>query len=120
MSQVGLVVVGAGLRAQVYARRAVQRGARIVAVAEPNQERRERFAAEFSVGAVFSDWREIDRKLADAAIIATPDRVHAEPAVALADLGYHLMLEKPMAPTEPEARRIAETVERNGVIFALC
>jgi predicted dehydrogenase len=120
MSRVGLVVVGAGLRAQVYARRAVQRGARIVAVAEPNQERRERFAVEFGVGAVFSDWRGIDRKLADAAIIATPDRVHAEPAVALADLGYHLMLEKPMAPTEAEARRIAEAVERNGVIFALC
>lgn len=39
--------------------------------------------------------------------------------MAFADLGYDLLLEKPMAPTEPEARRIVEAVERNGVVFAV-
>ncbi|MCU7728922.1 Gfo/Idh/MocA family oxidoreductase [Actinoplanes sp. KI2] len=130
MDQVGvnpvrLAVVGAGLRGQRYARRAVATGAgRPVAVAEPDAGRRERFAAEFGLdqSAVFHDWRELAAagRLADAAIVATSDREHSGPAIALADLGYHLMLEKPMAPTEDEAVRIAEAVERNKVIFALC
>ncbi|MFI5842967.1 Gfo/Idh/MocA family protein [Catenuloplanes sp. NPDC051500] len=125
MNQVSLVVVGAGLRGQGYARRAVSTGAaRVVAVAEPDEGRRTRFAAEFSLSpsAQFQDWEQLAAagKLADAAIVATPDRVHTGPAVALADLGYHLMLEKPMAPTEEESILIADAVSRNKVIFALC
>lgn len=125
MNQVSLVVVGAGLRGQGYTRRAVSTGAaRVVAVAEPDEGRRARFAAEYGIdpSAQFEDWQQLAAagKLADAAIVATPDRVHTGPAVALADLGYHLMLEKPMAPTEDESIRIAEAVQRNKVIFALC
>jgi predicted dehydrogenase len=125
VSQVSLVVAGAGLRGQAYCRRAVESGAaRLVAVAEPDDGRRERIAAEHGLPpeAVFRDWRDLAAagRLADAAIVATPDREHTGPAVALADLGYHLMLEKPMAPTEAEAIRIFEAVERNKVIFALC
>jgi predicted dehydrogenase len=52
--------------------------------------------------------------------VATPDRVHADPAVAFADLGYHILLEKPMAPTEDECRRIVDAVERSGVVLMVC
>ncbi|MFG1927225.1 Gfo/Idh/MocA family protein [Cryptosporangium sp. NPDC048952] len=123
MNQVSLVVVGAGLRGQGYARRAVSSGAaRIVAVAEPDAGRRARFADEFGVSAVYEDWTELAAagRIADGAIIATPDQQHTGPAIALADLGYHLLTEKPMAPTEDEAERIVDAVERNKVIFALC
>lgn len=119
-----LLVVGAGLRGQIYTRRAVANGASVVGVAEPDPGRRARFAAEFGVPAehVFADWRDLaDRpRLGDAAIVATMDRMHAEPTVLLAGQGYHLLLEKPMAPTEAEATRIAEAVERAGVLFAVC
>jgi predicted dehydrogenase len=121
---VKLLVVGAGLRGQSYTRRAVQAGAVVAGVAEPDPGRRARFAAEFAVPGehVFADWRELaDRpRLADAAIVATQDRMHAEPTVLLAGQGYDLLLEKPMAPTEAEATRIAEAVERAGVLFAVC
>ncbi len=125
VSQVSLVIVGAGLRGQGYARRAAQTGAgRVTAVVEPDPDRRTRFAAAYSIPDqhVYRDWTELAAagRIADAAVIATPDRLHAQPAVALADLGYHLMLEKPMAPTEAEAVRIADAVGRNKVIFALC
>jgi predicted dehydrogenase len=115
-----LVLVGAGQRGVGYARRAVATGAgRIVAVAEPSPARRERFAAEFGAAA-FADWREIDRRLADAAIVATQDRDHEGPAVHLAGLGYHLLLEKPMAPEEESATRIASAVDDAGVMLAVC
>ncbi|GAA3208724.1 Gfo/Idh/MocA family oxidoreductase [Actinocorallia longicatena] len=125
MSRVSLAVVGAGLRGQTYARHAVASGAgRVVAVAEPDRHRRESAAAEFGLPPerVFTGWAELAGagRLADAAIIATQDRMHLEPAVRLADQGYHLLLEKPMATSDAEAAPIAEAAERNGIILAVC
>lgn len=122
---VTLAVIGAGLRGQSYARHALETGrARVVAVAEPDPLRRASLAAQHGVPPdnVFADWRELlDRpRLADAAIIATQDRMHLEPAVRAADLGYHLLLEKPMAPTEADATAITEAADRNGVLLAVC
>jgi predicted dehydrogenase len=122
---VTLALVGAGLRGQTYARHAVATGqGRVVAVAEPDPRRRASVAAEFEIPAdrVHADWAELAAagRLAEAAILATQDRLHLAPAVALADLGYHLLLEKPMAPTETEAAEIAAAAVRNGVILAVC
>ncbi|MFF0869134.1 Gfo/Idh/MocA family protein [Nonomuraea sp. NPDC003560] len=122
---VTIAIVGAGSRGQIYARAAAADGrARIVAVADPDPARRARVAADHDLpdNACFAGWDELAAvpKLADAVVIATQDRLHVEPAVAFADLGYAILLEKPMAPTEPEARRIVEAVERNGVLFAVC
>jgi predicted dehydrogenase len=58
--------------------------------------------------------------MADAVLICTQDAAHAEPAIAFADLGYHVLLEKPMATTEADCRRIVEAVERADVAFAVC
>ncbi|NUR84907.1 MAG: Gfo/Idh/MocA family oxidoreductase, partial [Nonomuraea sp.] len=121
---VSIAVVGAGLRGQIYARNAVLGGnATIVAVAEPDPARRAAFVAEFGVPAegVFGAWEELAAvpRLADAVVVATQDRMHVGPAVAFADLGYDLLLEKPMAPSEEEARQIVAAVERNGVLFAV-
>jgi predicted dehydrogenase len=125
VTPVALLVVGAGQRGRAYARHAVRSGAgRVVAVAEPDPGRRDRFAREFGLPAdrVFDSWAELHgrERLADAAIVATQDRDHEEPAVLLAGQGYHLMLEKPMAPMAGPAARIAEAVQRAGILFAVC
>ncbi|MFG2002888.1 Gfo/Idh/MocA family protein [Spirillospora sp. NPDC048911] len=136
-SGVTLAVAGAGIRGSTYARRAPaapggvggrppsgRHGARVVAVAEPDPVRRERFAAEHGIPPerVFADWRDLAAagRLADGVIIATPDAEHAEPAVRFADLGYHILLEKPMATTEADAVAILAAVERNGSTLAVC
>ncbi|RVU27875.1 Gfo/Idh/MocA family oxidoreductase [Streptomyces antnestii] len=122
---VTLVVAGAGMRGMIYARRAVLEGrARIVALAEPRADIREAAAAEFGIdpSRVFADWRELAAagRLADAAVVATQDSMHTEPAVVFAELGYHLVLEKPMAPTEEESARIVAAAEKAGVMLAVC
>jgi predicted dehydrogenase len=122
---VTLALVGAGLRGQTYARHATASGrGHVVAVAEPDRRRRENAAAEFGIPAerVFADWVELAAagRVADAAIVATQDRLHRAPAVRLAGLGYHVLLEKPMAPTEGEAAEIAAAALHNGVIVAVC
>jgi len=125
MPEVTLALVGAGLRGQTYARHAVATGrARVVAVAEPDPVRRAAAMAEFQIEPQhsYASWSTLaaSEKLADAAVIATQDRMHRDPAVALAGLGYHILLEKPMAPTEPEATEIAAAAVKAGVIFAVC
>ncbi|MFD9333947.1 Gfo/Idh/MocA family protein [Streptomyces sp. NPDC060028] len=124
-SGVTLAVVGAGDRGVWHARWALAhpQRARVVAVAEPRKVRRERFAAEHGLdaGAVVDDWRVLASRgrVADAVLICTLDREHLEPVLAFAALGYHIMLEKPMALTEDECRRIVAAVEDAGVILAV-
>ncbi|MEV6156531.1 Gfo/Idh/MocA family oxidoreductase [Nonomuraea sp. NPDC052129] len=125
MRMLTLAVIGAGLRGTGYARLAREGGlAEIVAVAEPDQDRRADFAAEHGIPAerAFADWRDLlaGERLADAVIVATQDRLHLQPTVRAAELGYHILLEKPMAPTEEDAAAIAAAADRNGVILAVC
>jgi predicted dehydrogenase len=125
MAGVTLALVGGGLRGQLYARGAVGSGtARVVAIAEPDPVRRSALGAEFAVPAehLYAGWAELAEagRLADAAIIATQDQLHTAPAVRLAELGYHLLLEKPMATTEEDARAITAAAQRNGIILAVC
>ncbi|MEU0096537.1 Gfo/Idh/MocA family oxidoreductase [Kribbella sp. NPDC006257] len=125
MTGVTLALVGGGLRGQLYARGAVgDGGARVVAIAEPDPVRRSALGDEFGVPSEhrYADWADLAAagRLGDAAIVATQDQLHTAPAVRLADLGYHLLLEKPMATTEEDARAITAAAHRNGIILAVC
>lgn len=115
-----LVFLGAGNRGLAYARYAHALGARIAAVAEPRPERREVFREAFGAR-TFSDWRELLHAplLGEGAVVALPDRLHAEAAVALMEKGYHLLLEKPIAPTWPEVEQVAQTKEQTGRMVAV-
>ncbi|AWZ03905.1 MULTISPECIES: Gfo/Idh/MocA family oxidoreductase [unclassified Streptomyces] len=125
MPPVSLLVIGAGERGTGYARWALDHPDRatVVAVAEPREVRRTRFAATHGIapeGAV-ADWKDVlaRGKIADAVLICTPDRLHVEPAVAFAALGYPILLEKPMALDEDGCREIVAAVERSGVMLAV-
>ena len=126
MSQLTIAVIGAGGRGNAYAGyfKKFPGEGKVVAVAEPREDYLARFADAYDVpaGMRFRDWTELAEKdrLADAAFICTPDRVHTGPAVALAEKGYHLLLEKPMAPTLAECSAIADAVVGNGVTSAVC
>lgn len=101
-----LLVIGAGSRGlTVYADYAARHPDefRVVAGAEPRVHYRQQLQQRHGISpdALFEDWRLLlDRpKLADAAVIATQDADHLEPAIALLERGYDLLLEKPMDPT---------------------
>jgi predicted dehydrogenase len=122
---VSLLIVGAGSRGATFAGWAARRpdAARVVAVAEPRPAYRDRLGGEHGIAPArrFPGWREaVDAgRVADAAVIATLDREHAAPALALAAQGYALLIEKPLAPSEEECERIAAAVEQAGVIAAV-
>ena len=122
---VTLAVVGAGSRGSGYAGWAAGRPdrARVVAVAEPRGVRRARFAADHHLppAAVYPDWRDLlaAGRVADAVLVCTQDRMHTEPVLAFLAAGYHVLVEKPMAPTEAECRRMVAAAEQSGAVFAV-
>ncbi|CAB4024018.1 4,5-dihydroxyphthalate dehydrogenase [Paramuricea clavata] len=123
--QVTAVVVGAGLRGQNYANFALDFPSRlkIVGVAEPQKHRREKLQKSHDIPDEYAldDWSKLAilDKIADLAIISTQDHMHKDPAIAFANLGYHLLLEKPMAVKEIDCEQIAESCERNKVMAAV-
>ncbi len=126
MKAVNLAIVGCGARGRTYATFAKEfpQRAKIVAIAEPQDEIRERTAKTHNVTKekVFTDWKSFfaKEKMADAVIIATQDNDHVGPALAAFEKGYDVLLEKPMAPTLAECETIVEAADKAGVIFAVC
>ena len=59
--------------------------------------------------AYFSGWRELlDSGLVDVVSVVTPPNTHAEIAVAALERGVHVLVEKPIAVTVDDARRLVE------------
>ena len=126
MKKLSAVVVGFGGRGAVYARYAMEHPdeLEIVGVADPNPIRRETAKQRHNIpdDRLYITWEDLaaQPKMADFAIIGTQDNMHYAPALALIDKGYHLLLEKPMAPTPQECKEITEAAEKKGVKVIVC
>ena len=126
MKPITAVVLGAGSRGSIYSGFAREHSdqLRIVAVAEPRADRRNILAEELNIPESnrFESWQDLlDRpRMADCAFVCTLDDDHTAPAVKAMELGYHLLLEKPMSNTEEECRTIVETANRTGRSLAVC
>jgi len=53
----------------------------------------------------------------DAAVVATPNRTHGDLAVALLERGAHVLVEKPIAATVEDARRIIDAARANDRVL---
>ncbi|MBG7616185.1 Gfo/Idh/MocA family oxidoreductase [Brevundimonas sp. BAL450] len=53
----------------------------------------------------------------DCAVVATPNRFHADLGVALLEKGVHVLVEKPIAPTVQDAQRMIDAAKANGRVL---
>ena len=126
MVPVTAVVLGAGSRGEIYAGYALAHPEelKIVAVAEPRRDRRERLADAHGIAPEhrFASWEELlaQPRLADAAFVCTLDGMHTAPALLALEKGYHILLEKPMSNTEEECRAIEAAARRADRVMAVC
>ena len=118
---IDLVLVGAGNRGNTFgelARRHNSESARFVAVAEPDPIRRERFAVAHQIPTerCYHSWEDLvaQGQLGEGAVVCTTDTLHEKPTNALLELGYDVLLEKPMAPTLEACMSLVRTAERTG------
>src|SRR5687768_3891178 len=107
-----IAIVGAGPRSNTYAPFARSRPSlmSVVAVADPNAVRRNTMADAYGVPASqrFATFEDLAAPpdVADAVFNTTLDTVHYPSTIALLNAGFHVLLEKPIAPTERETREI--------------
>ncbi|WP_316806251.1 Gfo/Idh/MocA family oxidoreductase [Pedobacter agri] len=120
------ITCGAGNRGTVYGNFASKfpDQIKIIGVAEPVQFRNERYAKKHNITDAnrFNTWEDVFKKpkMADAVIISMPDNLHYEPCMQALKMGYDVLLEKPIAPTEKECRDILALAKKTGKIVAVC
>ena len=87
----------------------------LVHLGEANQDLAEKKAAEFGFAKASGDWREViaDPDV-DVVSITTPNRFHAEMAIAALEAGKHVWCEKPMAPKLAEAEAMLTAAQASG------
>ena len=118
------VLIGSGDRGNVYGELAkFTEKLKFIAVAEPRDNRREKFATEHAIKKdfVFTSWDDLFSlgKIADVAIICTQDTQHVEPALKALDLGYDVLLEKPMATTYQDCMLLVNKAKQTGKLLQI-
>jgi predicted dehydrogenase len=112
-----VVLIGAGNRGlNVYATHLHATGeAQIVAVADPSEERRELAGRLLGIPGErrFASWEELIGlgRLGEGALVCTREQDHEGPTVAALELGYDVLVEKPLAPTLEGCLRIVAAAE---------
>jgi predicted dehydrogenase len=120
------ITLGAGNRGNVYGgfSAAYPQQLKIIGVAEPIPFRNDRYAKIHGIpdGNRFKTWEDVFArpKFADAVIITTPDSLHYGPCMKALQMGYDVLLEKPISPTEKECRDILALARKTGRIVAVC
>ena len=88
-------------------------------------ERSEASAADLGVARSYGSFTEMAQREArrkdgiEAVAIVTPNHMHAPVALEFLKRGIHVICDKPLTATLPEAKKLAKAAEASGVVFAL-
>ncbi|WP_159882159.1 Gfo/Idh/MocA family protein [Paenibacillus puerhi] len=112
-----VAVIGAGAIAQSHLNALQQlESTTPVAIADIQEDRARTLAQAYSGVQAYTDYRrmlQVERP--DLAIVTLPHFLHKEAALACAEAGCHLLLEKPMALNAEECDEIMQAVRRAGI-----
>ncbi len=108
MSTLRTAVIGAGYLGRFHAQKyAALPGAELVAVVDADAERAAAVAGEVGCEAL-TDHRDLIGRV-DAVSVVVPTRLHHEVAMAMLQAGIHVLVEKPITATLPEAQALVDT-----------
>jgi myo-inositol 2-dehydrogenase/D-chiro-inositol 1-dehydrogenase len=121
VTPVRIACIGCGFIGRRHLENAVAMdGVRVAAHADLNPAAAEVFQRDFGgVYATADPQRIFEDPEIDAVIIATHHDSHTPLALAAAAAGKHILIEKPMALTVDECRRIAAAAEKAGVVLTV-
>ncbi len=89
--------------------------ARVIAIADLDQDRLARAGDEFDIAHRYADFREmLANENLDGVMVATPHTAHAEIAIAVLETACHVLIEKPMATRPQDANAILGAAVKAG------
>jgi predicted dehydrogenase len=90
-------------------------GAEVVAICDISDKILQSVGDDHGVEGRYTDYRILaERDDIDVVSICTPDHLHADPAVVMLESGKHILVEKPLASSFEDIKKIAETARRTG------
>jgi predicted dehydrogenase len=91
------------------------RGARVVAIAEPDESSRAAALGEVPGALAFRDYRDLlEEPAVEAVVISLSTDLHAEAAIASFAAGRHVYLEKPLATNANDGRAVLAAWRKSG------
>jgi predicted dehydrogenase len=114
-----VALLGSGYVQEFHARAVHEHpGAELVAVANWREQSATALAERFAIPRVTTDWNEIvEATDVDAAVVATPNALHAPQSVALLRAGKHVIVEKPMATSVAECDEMIDVSRASGALL---
>lgn len=115
-------IIGGGMAGPLHAGalRDLPEDAEMVAFCDVNEELAHKFAAEYNIPNVYTDYKEmLKRDDIDAVCVVTPPFLHEEMVCAAAKAGKHVMCEKPISVNCVAADNMIKTCEECGVKFGV-
>lgn len=112
-----LAIVGAGVWGDTHAGIFSEHpGAVNVAICDKDESKAKAVAKKYGIKEVYTDYKEMLAKAScDAVSIVTPDHLHADIAVACAEAGKHMLIEKPIATSKEDVHRIVNAANKHKV-----
>lgn len=124
MKVLKVILIGAGDRGRIYTSRMPKDKFKVVGVAEPVAKLREYIKETYQLPEemCFESWEDIlsQPKMADVAVISTMDRLHYEPTMKAIEMGYDILLEKPVSPDYQECVAMANAAKQKGNKVLVC
>jgi UDP-N-acetyl-2-amino-2-deoxyglucuronate dehydrogenase len=118
MRDLGFAIVGCGMIARFHARALAEvPGTRVLALVSRQISSAEKLRDELGLSAgCFTDLATaLGQPNVDAVIVCTPSGAHLDPAVAAANAGKHVVVEKPLEITPQRCDQIIDACDRNDV-----
>lgn len=115
--RIGVGVIGCGSIAEIahFPSIAAIPEAQLVAACDTNEDYARRAVEKWGAKYWFKDYQELLKQdEIDLVIVASPNRYHRDHAVACAEAGKHVIVEKPFACTNFEAWEIVDAARRHG------
>ena len=113
-------IIGSQFEADIHAAsfKIMPEEAEVVAVASPTPGHPEELAKRYGIPRVFHDYREmLKEKDIEMVTITAPNALHAQMTIDAANVGKHVVCEKPLCMTLEEADQMIEVCKKQGVLL---
>jgi len=112
-------IIGCGMIAGFHAKAIQAAGSRLVACFDTKPESADKLAYQYQDCKPYYTLAEFlaDKEI-DIVTIGTPSGAHLEPAVAAAEAGKHIIVEKPLEITLERCQKIIDACKKNNVLVA--
>jgi predicted dehydrogenase len=108
-------IIGIGFWSMLVHVHAIKKSGRaeLVSISRRTPDRLELARESLDISNAYTDWRElINNNELDAVVVSTAHSAHAEPVIAALEKGLHVLVEKPLAITGHEARKMVQAAEK--------